>query len=197
MKRVLQLMAIANTKILIFVLLLVCLQPAVSAQDTIAKKPNTIYIEGLGIGLRYSINYERQFQIKESNWGFSLSGGVAPNFVEPIYLYFPLRFDIDYQFGNSKAGIGFNYMWGFYWEPYQGSYDDIIRSTDFASFPKIKYQYLCRNGLQLTGELNMISEKWQPHQNVISYLVDLPFGKLELYQKQFVAWPGISIGYTF
>jgi hypothetical protein len=43
----------------------------------------------------------------------------------------------------------------------------------------------------------MISEKWQPNQNVISYLVDLPFGKLELYQKQFVVWPGISIGYTF
>ena len=197
MKRVLQLTAIANTKILIFVLLLVCLQPAVSAQDTIANKPNSIYIEGLGIGLRYSINYERQFQIKESNWGFSLSGGVAPNFVEPIYLYFPLRFDIDYQFGNSKAGIGFNYMWGFYWYRYYPPYNDLIRSTDFVAFPKIKYQYLFRNRFLLTGELNMISEKWQPHQNVISYLVDLPFGKLELYQKQFVVWPGISIGYTF
>jgi hypothetical protein len=46
------------------------------AQDTTATKPNSIYIEGLGIGMRYSINYERRsFQIKKSNWGFSLSGG--------------------------------------------------------------------------------------------------------------------------
>ncbi|MGB4832624.1 MAG: hypothetical protein WBP31_14880, partial [Chitinophagales bacterium] len=52
------------------------LHPAI-AQDSSANKPNTIYIEGLGIGMRYSINYERQFQIKESNWGFSLSGGIA------------------------------------------------------------------------------------------------------------------------
>jgi len=167
------------------------------AQDTTATKPNSIFVEGFGIGMRYSINYERQFQIKESNWGFSLSGGVAPNFVEPIYLYFPLRFDIDYQFGNSKAGIGFNYMWGFYWYRYYPPYNDLIRSRDFVAFPKIKYQYLFRNRFLLTGELNMISEKWQPNQNVISYLVDLPFSKLELYQKQFVVWPGISIGYTF
>ncbi|MBL0279479.1 MAG: hypothetical protein IPQ11_03935 [Bacteroidetes bacterium] len=45
------------------------LHPAI-AQDSSANKPNTIYIEGLGIGMRYSTNCERQFQIKESNWGF-------------------------------------------------------------------------------------------------------------------------------
>jgi len=197
MKQFSKITATGNTKIFILVLLLACQQLVVFAQDTTAKKQNAVNIEAFGIGLRYSINYERQFQIKESNWGFSLSGGVAPNFFEPIYLYFPLRFDIDYQFGNSKAGIGFNYMWGFYWFRNYAPYNDLARSRDFVAFPKINYRYLFRNGLQLTGELTIISEKLQPYQHITSYLVDLPFNELELYQKQFVVWPGISIGYTF
>jgi hypothetical protein len=110
------------------------------AQDTTATKPNSIFFEGLGIGMRYSINYERSFQIKESNWGFSLSGGVAPNFVDPQYLYFPFRLYANYQIGNSEICAGINYMFGFYWFHSFIHPEDILRSTIGFFLPGVFYK---------------------------------------------------------
>lgn len=184
-------------KLLIIPLFIICFLQIGIAQDINANKPNAIYIEGLGIGMRYSINYERHFQIKESNFGFSLSGGVAPNFVDPLYLYFPLRFTMGHSFGHSSVGVGMNYMWGFYWQHGFLHPEDLTWSTDYWLFPKINYQYKFENNLFLDIEANFISEKWESNQNIYSYLLDLPFNKLELYNNHFVVWPGLSIGYTF
>jgi hypothetical protein len=52
------------------------------AQDTTATKPNSIFFEGLGIGMRYSINYESgAFKLKNQIGGFHYQGCIAPNFV--------------------------------------------------------------------------------------------------------------------
>ena len=194
MKRVKQLTAKGNMKILIFLLLLACLKLAVSAQETTANKPNTIYIEGLGIGMRYSINYERQFQIKESNWGFSLSGGIAPNFSEPKYLWFPLRIDANYQIKNSRIGAGVNYMFGYYWFHSFIHPEDIIRSTSGFFLPGINYEYQFEN--KFVGSIRILFVD-NTKDYKYSYLARLPFLDLELYNKKFVMWPGLAIGYSF
>ena len=194
MKRVKQLTAKGNMKILIFLLLLACLKLAVCAQDTTANKPNSIYIEGLGIGMRYSINYERQVQIKKSNWGFSLSGGIAPKFVDPQYLYFPFRLYANYQIGNSEICAGINYMFGFYWFHSFIHPEDILRSTIGFFLPSIRYSYQMENKLILSCSVLFVDNT---KDYKYSYLARLPFLDLELYNKKFVMWPGLAIGYSF
>jgi len=164
------------------------------AQDTTATKPNSIFFEGLGIGMRYSINYERSFQIKESNWGFSLSGGVAPNFVDPQYLYFPFRLYANYQIGNSEIGAGINYMFGFYWFHSFIHPEDILRSTIGFFLPSIRYSYQMENKLILSCSVLFVDNT---KDYKYSYLARLPFLDLELYNKKFVMWPGLAIGYSF
>ena len=169
------------------------LHPAI-AQDSSANKPNTIYIEGLGIGMRYSINYERQFQIKESNWGFSLSGGIAPNFSEPKYLWFPLRLDANYQIKNSRIGAGVNYMFGYYWFHSFIHPEDVNRSSNAYFLPDINYTYFFNfRGFMKFNLLFVNNINNYKH----GYLAYLPFSKLQLEDKNFVVWPGLSFGYSF
>ena len=164
------------------------------AQDTTATKPNSIFVEGFGIGMRYSINYERQVQIKKSNWGFSLSGGIAPNFSEPKYLWFPLRIDANYQIKNSRIGAGVNYMFGYYWFHSFIHPEDIIRSTSGFFLPGINYEYQFEN--KFVGSIRILFVD-NTKDYKYSYLARLPFLDLELYNKKFVMCPGLAIGYSF
>ncbi|HRG28914.1 MAG TPA: hypothetical protein PLJ00_13535 [Chitinophagales bacterium] len=169
------------------------LHPAI-AQNSSANKSNTIYIEGLGIGMLYSINYERQVQIKESNWGFSLSGGIAPKFVDPQYLYFPFRLYANYQIGNSEIGAGINYMFGYYWFHIFIHPEDVNRSSNAYFLPDINYTYFLNfRGFMKFNLLFVNNINNYKH----GYLAYLPFSKLQLEDKNFVVWPGLSFGYSF
>ncbi|MFZ1633983.1 MAG: hypothetical protein WAT43_08925 [Chitinophagales bacterium] len=181
-------------KLLIIPLFIIGFLQIGMAQDTNANKANAIYIEGLGIGMRYSINYERQFQIKESNFGFSLSGGVAPNVVEPQYLYFPFRLYAEYQLGKSQIGAGINYMFGFYWFHSFIHPEDVLRSTDGFFLPSAFYKFRLNSNFYLNGNLLFINNSKNYQYN---YLASLPFLNLELYNKKILVWPGLSLGYKF
>ncbi len=181
-------------KLLIIPLFIICFLQIGVAQDTTANKPNAIYLEGLGIGMRYSINYERQFQIKESNFGFSLAGGVAPNFVEPQYLYFPFRLYAEYQLGKSQIGAGINYMFGFYWFHSFIHPEDVLRGTDGFFLPGVYYKLHLNSKFYLNGNFLIIDNR-KNYQ--YSYLARLPFLSLGLYNKEFLIWPGLSFGYSF
>ncbi len=164
------------------------------AQDTTATKPNSIFVEGFGIGMRYSINYERQVQIKKSNWGFSLSGGVAPNFADPQYLYFPFRLNVNYQIGQSEIGVGVNYMFGYYWFHSFIHPEDVNRSSNAYFLPDINYTYFFNfRGFMKFNLLFVNNINNYKH----GYLAYLPFSKLQLEDKNFVVWPGLSFGYSF
>jgi len=181
-------------KLLIIPLFIIGFLQIGMAQHTTANKPNAIYLEGLGIGMRYSINYERQFQIKESNFGFSLSGGVAPNVVEPQYLYFPFRLYAEYQLGKSQIGAGINYMFGFYWFHSFIHPEDVLRSTSGFLLPSIRYEYQLVDKFRISCSILFVDNT---HDYQYSYLARLPFENLELYNKKFLLWPGLSFGYSF
>lgn len=166
---------------------------ASKAQDSTSINKNTVYVEAFGIGMRYSVNYERYFDFKKTDLGISLSGGVAPNFSEPKYLWFPLRLNANYDIGKSRVGAGIDYMFGYYWIHSFIHPEDVIRGTNGWLLYHINYSYEVADLLSLKISLLFIDIS----TNNYSYLANLPFLNLELYNNQFVIWPGLLFGYSF
>lgn len=68
-------------------------------QDTLHHKiaSNTIYIEGLGAGMRFSMNYDKAFRLPVRNLYISGSVGIAPSWWQYKYLYLPIRLSCKFR----------------------------------------------------------------------------------------------------
>ena len=95
--------------ILTILLALLCSQP-VSSQEV--DNQNRIYLEFLGKGLFYSVNYEREIIHTEMNINVNISTGISlfpglTSLEKSIDLFLPFEVNGSYSFGNHHAVIGY------------------------------------------------------------------------------------------
>lgn len=157
---------------------------------------NTIYIEGLGAGMRFSMNYDKAFRLPVRNLYISGSVGIAASWWNEKYLYFPIRVNVFYGSKNSFAELGMCMMTGYFWSQSFIHPEDYHRGTQTYWLPFISYRYqkLLNGGLY--GQISLYPIL-NDHPDSYSYLATLPFKNLHLYDKNFVPWVGLSAGYTF
>jgi hypothetical protein len=169
-----------------------------SGQDSAKNKiaSNTIYVEGLGAGMRFSLNYEKIFRLPIHNLYVSGSAGIAPSWWYEKYLYFPFRLSIVYGNKSSFVEAGMCMETGYFWFQSFIHPEDYYRGTQTYWLPFLSYVYqgLNKGGLYARITLYPIINN---HSDSYSYLAQLPFKNLYLYDKKFVPWVGISAGYTF
>jgi hypothetical protein len=170
-----------------------------SGQDSAKNKiaSNTIYVEGLGAGMRFSLNYEKIFRLPIHNLYVSGSAGIAPSWWDYKYLYLPLRVNLIYIFNRkSSIEIAVTLLTGYHWTQSYLHPEDYIRGTDTYWLPSFSYRFqnLDEGGIFIKAGIYPIINNGS---DSYSYLSRLPFDNLNLNDKDFVPWIGISTGYTF
>ena len=85
-------------------------------------------------------------------------------------------------------------MFGYYWFHIFIHPEDVNRSSNAYFLPDINYTYFLNfRGFMKFNLLFVNNINNYKH----GYLAYLPFSKLQLEDKNFVVWPGLSFGYSF
>lgn len=146
--------------------------------------------------MRFSLNYEKIFRLPVNHLFISVAGGVAPSWWNQKYLWFPIRTNLSYGGKSSFAEISMNLVYGYFWNESYIHPDEYLHGTETWWLPAVGYRYgnLYEGGLFMKLSVYPILNKTP---DAYSYLVQLPFPDLKLYDKEFVLWLGVSAGYTF
>lgn len=146
--------------------------------------------------MRFSINYDKAFRLPINNLYISGSAGIAPSWWNQKYLYFPLRLTVFYGKLNSFAEFDMHMVYGYFWNQSFTNPDQYLTGTQTYWLPSLSYRYqnITSGGLFIKFSFYPIINK---KSDSYSYLSQLPFPSLKLYDKDFVPWFGVSAGYTF
>ena len=152
--------------------------------DTIVKnkKNNSVYVEFLGNGLVLSLNYERILYNGPVNFGVRGGLGYSPEDGERAIYTIP--FEIVVIFGNKKHHIELGAGISYYLKVNKSKhYHDNRKHTNYSImvYPRIGYRYKGNKGLLIR----------------VGYTPVLELPALDLFDKPFHPFGGISIGYSF
>ncbi|MBA3648634.1 MAG: hypothetical protein H0W62_08790 [Chitinophagales bacterium] len=168
----------------------------VLAQDSsqLRQKAGTLFIEGLGLGTRISLNGDFTLKLPVKKIFLSFESGISFGTGHQHFDFLLFRENLLYGTHKFFAELGINYLGGLLWYYDQGMidhYTSIHFEHFFIGSIGGRYQDIEHGGLFV--KLDMYPVKGI--NNTYSSL--LPVEKLELYKKKIVPWIGASVGYTF
>lgn len=147
--------------------------------------------------MRFSINYDKAFRLPIENLYISGSAGIAPSWWQYKYLYLPIRVTFFYDFNRKNSiEIALTLLTGYHWTQSYLHPDDYTRGTDTYWLPSLGYRFqaIDAGGFFLKATVYPIINDGS---DSYSYLSRVPFDNLNLNEKKFVPWLGVSVGYTF
>ncbi len=202
-------------KLLLSLFLVLTSLNCISQVKNVGFKKNTVYVELLGQGSLWSINYERKFGINDLishtvSVGFTTryEGGNLKidqsffNSGKGQYYGSPLSYHLLIGKRNSRfdLGLGLTGLYfkgaGWYYDGFCTSYSSDIRSFKSYIVPSISYRFQKKSG----GLFIKVS--YSPMFSFFKTDNLLNFGRKSNHQildksENVIKWPGISLGYTF
>lgn len=176
-----------------FCLFLFCIN-TISAQLNTGINKQNINVEGLGIGMRFSINYEYLWKLDSNSLAICTSVGIAPNFQSPIYYFSPLKLSLLIGKSHFKGEIGFSGLIG-----YSGFESYIHGGISGYEYDNYLFPFL---GCRIYSSNNKLDIRLNSlfifsNVNNYGYRSRLPFVNYYGTDKSFYLWPGLCFGYNF
>ena len=165
---------------------------ALMSTSVILPQTNNIYVEGLGVGLLGSINYEREVMDKVfARVGITRYGGTITTYEDDYYGYYGGDDDVEVDFSIMPVIVGATYLMGNKWKLELGggiSYWMVSGSAEFGDWESEEED---------AGLMTFYGVGGFRYQNPLGGITLRAGLSYLMIEDIAAAWPHISLGYGF